>query len=171
MKSVPISFRISPDEAEFLARLRVPNATTPSEKLRAILQETRKRAEGPVDYAEALSESVRTLAPVFQALQAAESDHEHYSDLVALIRDWLPECLAFVQTQAGRISSPSPDTLALFERGLADRLFRLSEGLFKLALTPQCHCYDPEVVAVRMARLRGLIALVLQQQSPSKEAL
>ena len=42
-KSTPLSFRVSDEDAEFLAGLQLPGAVTPSEKLRVLV--TRARME------------------------------------------------------------------------------------------------------------------------------
>lgn len=53
-KSVPLSVRISVDDAEFIARLSLEGATTPSEKMRKLLGEARRRREDAADYGRCL---------------------------------------------------------------------------------------------------------------------
>ena len=49
-KTVPLSVRVTDADAEFLARLDIAGATTPSEKLRALLTAERTRGEGAGEF-------------------------------------------------------------------------------------------------------------------------
>ena len=49
---VPLSVRVSQDDAAFLAGLAVTGATSPSDKLRALIRDARLRHEGCSGYAE-----------------------------------------------------------------------------------------------------------------------
>jgi hypothetical protein len=171
VKSIPISVRISQDEAESLARMRIPGATTPSEKLRALITEAHRREQGPSDYSDSMAQVQQWLAPLFATVQLAEARQEQHSDILAILREWLPDFLAYARL-AG--NSPSTGTLSLdelraLERGLADRLFRLMERLFQLALISRCHCYDPELITKRMELIRQLASIITLQQQRTKE--
>lgn len=169
MKSIPISVRISQDEAESLARLRIPGATTPSEKLRALITEAHRREQGPADYAEAMAQVQQWLAPLFSAVQQAETEQAQHSDILAILREWLPDFLA-VARLAGKVEATlTADELHALERTIADRLFRLMERLFQLALISRCHCYDPELITKRMEPIRQLASIITLQQERSKE--
>lgn len=173
MKSVPISVRITQDEAETLARMRIPGATTPSEKLRALIADAHRRQRGPADYTASMSEVQQWLAPIFEAVQLAEASQEQHSDIVALLHEWLPDFLAYVRL-TGSITNTkeaerTSEQLSLLERGIADRLFRLMERVFQLALISRCHCYDPELINKRMDLIRQLAAIITLQQQRNKE--
>ncbi len=172
MKSVPISVRVSQNEAEALACMRIPGATTPSEKLRALIAEAHRRQQGPVDYPESLAQTQQWLAPLFETLQLAESRQEQHSDIVALLREWLPDFLAYIRLLGGKVEGeqvPALDELRTLERGIADRLFRLMERVFQLALISRCHCYDPELIAKRMDLIQQLAAVITLQKERNKE--
>lgn len=175
MKSIPISVRISQDEAETLARMRIPGATTPSEKLRALITEAHHRMQGPADYVESITQVQQWLAPLFESVLLAESRYDQHSDIVALLREWLPDFLAQVRL-VGNGSSVSEAGLTLaelrsLEKGIADRLFRLIERVFQLALISRCHCYDAELITKRMEVIQQLAAIITQQQERNKEEL
>lgn len=173
MKSVPISVRISQDEAESLARMRIPGATTPSEKLRALITEAHRRAQGPADYSDSMAQVQQWLAPLFSTVQLAEGSQEQHSDILAILREWLPDFLAYARlagnSPATGATALSLDELRALERGLADRLFRLMERLFQLALISRCHCYDPELITKRMELIRQLASIITLQQERTKE--
>ena len=44
-KTVPLSVRISHDDAEYIAGLKIDDALTPSDKVRAIIRDARKARE------------------------------------------------------------------------------------------------------------------------------
>lgn len=172
MKSVPVSVRLSQEEVEFLARLEIQGANTPSEKLRAIIHETRQRMEEPDDFAQAIKDVNQWLSPVFLALQQSESEQELYSSLMASVRDWLPELLAFVLSNGPRVGQrqdlPSLQTL---ERGVTERLFRILESLLQQAMPSRCRCYDPDVLRQRSELVTELAQTLLQvKEQQSKES-
>lgn len=175
MKSIPISVRISQDEAETLARMRISNATTPSEKLRALITEAHHRQQGPADYVESITQVQQWLAPMFESVLVAESSLDQHSDIVALLREWLPDLLAqlrFVGSGAtAREAGLTLEELRSLEKGIADRLFRLIERVLQLALISRCHCYDSELITKRMELIQELAAIITQQQERNKEEL
>ncbi len=165
MKSIPISVRISQDEAETLARLSIPGATTPSEKLRGLIAEAHRREQGPTDYAEAVHQAQQWLAPLLERIQTAESQLGQYSDIVAILREWLPDFLA--QTRlAGAADNRqlSLDDLCYLESRITDRVIGLMARILQLALISRCRCYDPELITKRMDQIRQLAAIITQQQ-------
>lgn len=172
MKSVPISVRVSQDEVETLARLYIPGATTPSEKLRHLIADVHHRARGPIDYPESIYQTQQWLAPLLEAIQSAENRLDLHSDIVSLLREWLPDFLAQVRLagipdKAGL----SAEALQELEQIVADRLFRLMERTLQLALISRCRCYDPELLTKRMDYLQQLTALITTQQADNKEKL
>lgn len=175
MKSIPISVRVSQNEAESLARMQIPGATTPSEKLRALIMEAHRRQQGPADYAESITQVQQWLAPLLESVMLAESRHAQHSDIVALLREWLPDFLAFARlTGRGATLAPngvSLEALCALEQGIAERLFRLMERVFQLALISRCHCYDPELITRRMELIQQLAAIITSQQERNKEEL
>lgn len=173
MKSIPISVRVSQDEAETLARMRIPGATTPSEKLRALIAEAHRSQQGPVDYAESIYQAQQWLAPLLDRIQQAESKHGKHSDILALLHEWLPDFLAHIRltgsTGAAEQRAFSEQELRTLEQGIADRVFRLLERTLQLALISRCHCYDPEQITKRLDHLTQLAVIITQQQERNKE--
>jgi len=62
-KSVPVSVRLEPGEAAFLAGLEIGDAHTHSEKLRAIIAAARQRQLGTEDYRSALRVAQKNCPP------------------------------------------------------------------------------------------------------------
>ncbi|NVJ49239.1 MAG: hypothetical protein HWE13_07995 [Gammaproteobacteria bacterium] len=165
-RTVPLSVRVSHDDAEFLASLQIEGADTPSEKLRALIQEAKRRQEAAHGFAEAQTELRRVIAPLIERVQAFESEHEVYSQLVHLSLEWIPEAMAELVSQRFVLrKDTSEEKFRDFERRVTDRVFRLIEGYLRLAITQDCEGYDSQVVHKRLPRIEQLVRLL-----PMKEA-
>ena len=163
-KTVPLSVRVSADEAEFLARLRIDEATTPSEKLRALLRNERRRHEGYRDYRRVLRLTQETLAPALARVQSAENREDKHSEFVHLVADWLPDTIATFLTGMADRERDSTEALTELERRLADRVFRLSESTLRLGVTRAAQALDPGVVSTRMDPLLELVDVIRNNQ-------
>ena len=76
----------------------IAGAETPSDKVRALLADARKRSEGFSDYSSCLAMVQEMLAPTHQRLRAAEHRERVHSELVLELTQWMPEALAFLLT-------------------------------------------------------------------------
>ncbi len=162
-KSVPLSVRVSPDDAEFIARMDIAGAATPSDKVRGLLAEARKRREGFSDYSSCVGMVQEMLAPTLQRLREAEHMERVHSELVLELTQWMPEALAFVLT--GLSGSQDRSDLEAFEEGVAERLFRLIENVIRMNVTQECRGYDPEVVAKRMPPIFELVGVIRRKET------
>lgn len=150
---------MSPDDAEFIARTDIAGASTPSEKVRALLAEARKRREGFSDYSSCVGMVQEMLSPTLQRLWAAEHRERVHSELVLELAQWTPEALAFLLTGLDD-EAQSREDLAAFEEGVAERLFRLVENVIRMNVTRRCRGYDPEVVSKRIGPVIELIDVI-----------
>ena len=73
-KTVPLSVRVTDADAEFLARLDIAGATTPSEKLRALLTAERTRGEGAGDPHRSFEIIRDLLRPAQRGIRLAEAE-------------------------------------------------------------------------------------------------
>ncbi len=163
-----MSVRVSPDDAEFIASVQIAGAETPSDKVRSLLAEARRRSEGFHDYSSCLAMVQEMLAPTHQRLRSAEHRERVHSELVLELTQWLPEALAFVLTGLADGSEERAD-LEAFEQGVAERLFRLIENVIRMNVTKECRGYDPSVVAKRMGSVVELVEVIRRRQSPGNE--
>jgi len=158
-KNVPLSVRVSEEDAEFIARLQFTGATTPSDKIRAMIGEARRRHEGVQDFEGALSMLEDMLAPVLRRLQNAEMEQRLHSELLSHVAHWLPELVALLLTSFSSTKRLEREHLQDLESELADRVFRLIEDVLRMGITRECRGYDPAVVARRMDPVLELAAL------------
>ena len=166
-KTVPISVRLSDDDAAFLARLTIAGAVTPSEKLRAILAEARRRHEGREDYASCVAVFEDMLAPALQRLREIEYKEHLHSEFVAKLYAWMPPVAALLLIGAHNGSADSTDAGTL-EAGLADHVFTLMESVLRLGLTAQSPCFDTGLIADRLDRVLELTDLIADKHNRPK---
>ncbi len=160
-KTIPLSVRVSPDDAEFISALDIAGASTPSDKVRALLADARKRQEGFRDYRGCLAMANEMLASFLHDLRELENRERVHSEVVSKLVEWLPETLAFLLTSLHDVGSTEErERLEEFERGVADRTFRLLESVLRLGVTAECRGYDPRVIATRIEPVLELVEVI-----------
>ncbi len=160
-RTVPLSVRVSHEDADFLASFEIEGAETPSEKLRALISEARKREDSIGGFSESQMELRRLIQPLIEKVQDYEANNERYSQLLHLGLEWIPEAMAELVAQRFKVKGEADDELMQeLERRVTDRVFRLIEGFLRLAVTQDCEGYDPQVVQKRLPRIRQLVELI-----------
>jgi len=169
-RSVPLSVRVHPDDATFIADLDIAGAHTPSDKVRAIIAEARRRAEGSGSYAETLSLVQDTISPALQLLRAAENRQQIHSDLIFTVAEWIPDTLALLMSSFPLAGDEDENVqLEQAERSLADRVFRLLETVLRMGVTERCRGYDPDVVSRRMGPALELAEVIRSSQHRARK--
>lgn len=159
-KTVPFSARISLDDAEFISSLEYEGAATPSDKLRALLAETRRRHGNQVDFAHNLAQMQEWLTPLKRRLLVRQDQLQSSLEIANRMLDALPELLARLLTLAARAEQGSARDLRQGEQQLLQSMLRLNELLLPLALRP-----DQEKTQLELEALYKLANLVSQYQS------
>ena len=146
-KMVPISTRISQEDVEFISQLKVTGATTPSDKIRAIIAEAKRRSEGMEDYRSAFKMMQEFFQPVREHIREAEMATSTHSELVTRLLEWLPDMTAYLLSTFTRseLDIDDKDLLDL-ESGVTDRIFRLIESVMQMGVTQRCPCYNPSAI-------------------------
>ena len=169
-KSIPISVRITPEDASFLAQLTIEGAQTPSEKVRGLISQAREQQSSRRNYAESVAHLRVTSAPTRKALDEAERRLDVHSELIHRIIDWLPEAMArlnsaWTEGSAEAGSEPQLADLERLERHLVDRVIRLFEGLMRMAVTSSCPAYDPAVIDNRLDSVLELAEIIRERRT------
>lgn len=171
MKTVPLSVRISQEDAEFLAKLK-SGGVTPSDKVRTVIADARRHAEKQADFRGCLELLREQAAPAAAAVRDAELREKMHSDLVTYLLEWLPEAFAYLLTAARAVPEAKPAAAALsdLELGLLDRSVHLVEAVLRMGVTPRSPTYDRGAVAERLGPVLELarVVLSLQQQGGSR---
>jgi hypothetical protein len=165
-KTVPLSVRVTDADAEFLARLEIAGATTPSEKLRAVLAAERSRAEGARDPHQAFEIVRDMLRPAHRGVKHAEAEQGISSDFVRKVYDRLPEIVAVAFVGLGE--GADRKGLTSFEARLLDQVFALVQEVLELGLTARGRCYDPKAVTARLEPVLELVDLIRLSQERRK---
>ena len=137
-----IGVRLTDKEAEFLATLKVENAVTPSDKLRAIIDEARQRQRGTEDYAGSLKLVQDLVAPSARIVRQSENEQRMHSELVTRLEEWAPECLAYLLASNGKNTALDKKQLVEIEAAMVQRVVVLMTSVLQLAVTRTAPLYD-----------------------------
>lgn len=163
-RSVPLSVRISDDDAAFLAQYKAEGAKTPSEKLRAILGDARKLNAKPEDYAGCAEMLASMLRPSQNSLRTGQRDERMRSDFLAKLYERLPELVASLMLGPPAAREPA-EGLRQFEDDLAKQIFALIEEVLNLGLTTTSRTYSPALIKTRLEPILEILDLVRQSNS------
>ncbi|MDH5388632.1 MAG: hypothetical protein OEY06_09300 [Gammaproteobacteria bacterium] len=160
-----VSARISQEDAEFLAQVEITGAKTPSDKLRAIIEQARLRHIAANDFESAIASMHDLLSPINRRIRHLESGNEIHSELLVRVIEWLPDIVALiVSTDCNREGSNedehTTENLLKLESGVADRVFRLIESVLQISITKQCACYNTDLMRERIEPVIELSEIV-----------
>ena len=160
-KTVSLSTRISQEDAEFLAGLKIQDASTPSEKLRVIIADSRKRHEGMQDYRNSLLMYQDMLNRVVTVSRELEMENQIHSELVSRLIEWLPDMMAFATAMGSKLQQArSVESLKEFEDGITDRSFRLFLSILQMGITDTCPCYQKNAISKRISEVVKLVNVI-----------
>ena len=162
-KTIPVSLRISQDDANFLARLEHHGAITASEKIRTLITEARLRANSAPQ--ELITSTIALIEQRCEEIRNIESQRTIHSEIISKIGSWLPQFLrSFLAALPPdkTLSRDIPDLEALkhYELRLVRDVTSLMEGALRLAVTRQEPCYDPSVISSNLSIVRELMEIV-----------
>ncbi len=166
-RTVPMSVRITPDDAAFIAMLDIDGAITPSEKIRALIKEARRRAERKGDYLALVSELDALIAPAVAAIRTAERERDTHSEFLALFAEWLPDVVAELMSRTA--AGPADLDLEALEAAVARRVFRLVERALRLSVAPDMTAYDGANLSKYLPKVLELARIIETQTKQSKK--
>lgn len=161
-KTVPISVRISHEDAEFIANLKVDNAVTPSDKIRSIIEDSRKHKQREISYEGCLKNAAEALQALTQSIKSAEKEQKQHSELVNGFNDWITESFAYISAANHEIKEGRIDIHQL-EEGINERVFRLFEIIARMAVTSTAPCYDKQIMTKGFTTLLELTQIINQR--------
>jgi hypothetical protein len=140
-----VSARIPIDDLQWLATLEVQGASTPSDKLRALVTQLRRQHEGALEYSASLQWMRDLVSPFVTAVGAFEHRQGKHSELVRLISDWVPQLMALLVAENSLGKEPLRKAQEIEDK-LAGRCVQLLMGILRLGITPASDCYDPQAL-------------------------
>lgn len=166
-RSVPLSVRITDDDAAFLADYKADGARTPSEKLRAILADARKLHDHDDDFAGSVEQLAALMQPALSRLRNGQRAARLRSDFVTRLYERVPELVAtlIVGVEVSETTGHPPDatkagSLSAFEADLAQQVFALIEEVLNLGLTQSPRTYDPELINTHAGPVLEILELI-----------
>ena len=155
----PTTVRLTDAEQTFLANLKIPGATTISDKIRKLIAERSRMEEADRDFGAALAMANSLLAPLSTAVKTAENETGVHSQLVRRLIDWAPELLATLLTESVD-ETASEAELRNFERVLSQQFVRALDMALQIYVARDTSLYDPEAFGPRqLASLQRLCRL------------
>jgi hypothetical protein len=158
VKKVQIGARVSQEDVEFISQLKIEGAHTPSDKLRAIIENARKNAEYCYDYTGSYRFIKNELSPIQEYIKQAENSQGIHSTVVERILEWMPDFYAYCMSNLN--PEENDNDLAGFERGASEKLFRLFESLLQLELSQQQTSYSQGLMADHFASIKALMKII-----------
>ncbi|GAA6942789.1 hypothetical protein AOH328_13070 [Helicobacter pylori] len=145
---IPISVRISQEDADFIANLQVEGANTPSEKIRELLKQARQSYTQPQDYGTALAQAEQFLQNAKRDVLHAEKELGVHSHILARLFELLPDLTATLVADVPTESEEGElEALKKYEREVMWRIVRLTDSILQLAVTGKGAAFDDSVLA------------------------
>ena len=171
-KMTPLSVRMSAEDMAMLSALKIPDAVTPSEKIRSLVRTAHRQQQGRSDYAEALRVEEDRIAPLLHRVRALEASHRVHSELLVHLLGWLPDMMATAMSSLERFekedgAEKTAENLAKTEAAVAERIFGLMLTVLQYSLTPKTHCYREEAITARLPEILEIAGLL--EAKPAKE--
>ncbi len=161
-KTVPISVRLSLEDAEFIANLHIDDAVTPSDKIRSIIKEAKKQNERIVNYEGCLKIARETLRELTQKIKTTELESKQHSELLNVFNEWIAESFAYVAAAKQELEDEKL-TFEALEEGVSIRVFRLFEATARMGITSKAPCYEPNIVTRGFLPILELIQIINQR--------
>lgn len=169
-KTVQISARISDEDAEFISQLKIEGAKTPSDKLRTIISETRRRNEDMYDYGGCYKIIQNLTLPLLEKIRHYELDYQLHSELVIRFFEWVPDIIAFaVSAIPDEEGQDTREGLKKYEKELIGRIFRLFGSVLQMGVTAQSPCYDPGIISKEISPILSLANIINETNNREKK--
>lgn len=160
-KMIPLSARISEDDLEFLSQLEIDGCKTPSEKIRALIAESRARYPGGNDYKSSLKAYQGDLGKLGIIIREVENQNNTHSDVLTYVLNWLPELMAYIATSDGTLEESQSDAeLIKLEKAVISRVFGLAHSLVQMGFSPDIASYDSSAFKNKLQDLAEVFVLL-----------
>ncbi|RXV72484.1 hypothetical protein D1006_09100 [Burkholderia stabilis] len=159
-----VSVRIPEDDLAWLVELQLPDATSPSDKIRALIADARRRVKGAHDFVRCAALFREQVRPVLDAIDAYEHATHQRSEIVTLLAAQLPELMASLVTAAPP-GKPIGEAAGELEARLTAKSMRLLLGMLRLAVTGNRPIYQPAVLDSYVHEVKELANLIQPAQA------
>ena len=157
---VAIGARVPQEDVEFISQLKIDGATTPSDKVRVIIAEARRRHDGLDNYDACLDQMNQMLSQTSRMLRHAELETKTHSEMLSRTLEWLPDFMAYLLAGKKMLATDEPGEMRMLEDGVADRVFRLVESILQMGVTRQSDCFDKDLITRRIPSVLDLARVI-----------
>lgn len=157
MRKVQIGVRVSQEDAEFISKLHIEGARSPSDKLRSIIEEARKKAESSQDFGSTFRLMKAEISPIVEQIKKFEHESGGRSMVLERILEWMPEFYAHCLSVS---SMEDKKQLAEYEKGVTDKIFHIFEALIHLQLSAHQNSYNPNIIHDHIEPIDKLIQII-----------
>lgn len=164
-----VSARIPVEDLEWLATLELQGASTPSDKLRALLTQVRRQHEGSMEHRASLQWMRDLVAPFVAAIGELEHRHGKHSEVMRLVSDRVPQVMAVLVAESRLGHEPLRKAQEIEEKLLA-RCLQLTAGILRLGITPAADCYDPQLLERHLPALIDLVQVIAASRKAAARA-
>ena len=164
----PLSVRVSEKDIAFLSAYDADGAVTPSEKVRALIAEARRRAEMPANSEAARQISETVLGPALRHIREAEKATNQHSELLASELAWFEELLSRLLMLPSTFNGDDNDSLKQAESLVTARVVELVDRTLRYALTEKAPAYDPHVLARKIGTIEEILEIFALKQRKRK---
>ncbi len=161
-----VSVRIPEDDLLWLSTLQTAGSSSPSDKIRSLIQDARRRADGVADYVGCVGLMREMMRPVQEAVQSLEHDEQKHSEIMTLVMGQLPELMA-AMVAGGAEGEMSLEQARALESRLTAGVMRLLLGVLRLAVTQRVPAYDEGVLNSSLPEVFELARLIQTIRSVS----
>lgn len=137
IKTVPFSARISIEDAAFISSLEYEGASTPSDKLRALLAETRTKHTNSADYGQNLFLAQEKMGQIKHQVTLRQQQLGSEFDVITSVLDVLPELIATLQTCSAKCPQMNIRDLKKTELQVVKQLLRINKIILPMAVMPE----------------------------------
>ena len=159
-KSVPLSVRLSREDAAYIASLKAGDAVTMSEKVRHLVSAARLDAERGETFAGVVEQTEDTLAPLKQALDSLEQHEGVRSAFLRALIVALPRIMAELEAADVDGDPPVIESLKALEASTAHRIRDLLDQFARLSVTREAPCLDPGIMRKTTEPLMELLDII-----------
>lgn len=161
MKTIPLSVRITHEDSDFITNLDIEGAKTPSDKVRAIINEKKKLEDIGEKHNEVLDRVEQFIRPVSRQLKQTQYEQNIYSQVIEPTKDTLVDLLVCFFTEGRKVKDE--EGLVKFEDNLSEHVFRLFEANFQPKSLERLSIEKSNEYKERLNRCKHLLQLFENQ--------
>lgn len=162
-KLIPVSVRLTPEDAAYLNSLKIDSAYTVSQKVRFLIGQARGQSDAKQSFEKDVVEVRKSLAPLETKLGKLSSDGSR-SHLLRMLLNWTPEMTALLEVTGESVGELDSHSIEKIEGHARDMLLDLIDQMTRLSMTEDSISLDPGVATPMRKPLQQLLQLIIKEE-------